>query len=102
MAISLKAKLTVNQRIRTIAVLKQHRFHAGSVATTDFYCDHIAEAQGIGHRKLDYEKHRATPTRPDPVDGVPFKMAFTPEIERGLVTCCKWDVRRARFGSNDS
>jgi len=95
MAISLKAKLTVNQRIRTIAVLTQHRFHRGSVATTDSYCDHIAEAQGIGLRRLDYEKHRTTPTRPDPVDGVRFKMAFTPEIERGLVTCCKWDVRRA-------
>jgi len=68
MAISLKAKLTVKQRTRTIEVLTQHRFHPGSVATTDSYCDHIAEEQGIGHRKLDYEKHRTTPTRPDPLD----------------------------------
>jgi hypothetical protein len=93
MAISLKAKLTVKQRIHTIAVLTQHRFHPSSVATTDSYCDHIAEQQGIVS-KLDYEKHRTTPTRSDPVDGVRFKMAFRPEIENGLVLSCKWDVRR--------
>ncbi len=95
MAVSLKAKLTVRQRIHTIEVLRQHRFHPGPVATSDSYCDHIAEGQGIRLGKLDYEKHRMTPTRPDPVDGVRFKVAFRPEVKSGLVVCCKWDVRRA-------
>jgi hypothetical protein len=95
MAISLKAKLTVRQRIHTIEVLRHHRFGPDSVERTDSYCNQLAEEQGIGLREFDYEKHRAMPTRPDPVDGVRFKMAFRPELESGLVTCCKWDVQRA-------
>ncbi len=94
MAISLKAKLTVRQRILTIEVLRHHRFGPGSVERTDSYCNQIAAEQGIGPGEFDYEKHRATPTRPDPADGVRFKMAFRPELESGLVVCCKWDVRR--------
>jgi len=43
----------------------------------------------------DYKKHRTTPKRTDPVDGIRFAMSFKPEVKRGLVTCCKWDVRLA-------
>ena len=62
-------------------------------ANVDAYCKIIAAEQGKVLGKLNYEKHRTTPTRPDPVDGVRFRMSFKPEIERGLVMCCKWDVR---------
>src|SRR5712692_5302830 len=92
-AASLKGKLTVRQRIHTIAVLRQHRFDPGSVDRTDSYCKHLAEEHGIHLGKFNYEKHRATPTRPDPQDGVRFTMSFQPEMEHGLVTCCKWNVR---------
>jgi hypothetical protein len=93
-AVALRGKLTVDQRTKTIAVLKRHRFDPASVARTDAYCKELAAEQGILLGKLDYKKHRATPTRPDPVDGVRFRMSFQPETERGLVTCCKWNVRR--------
>jgi|HubBroStandDraft_1064217.scaffolds.fasta_scaffold93108_2 hypothetical protein len=53
----------------------------------------FAAKQGIVLGKLDYKKHRATPTRTDPLDGIRFTMSFKPEVKRGLVTCCKWDVR---------
>jgi hypothetical protein len=94
MAASLKAKLTVSQRMHTITVLRQHRFDYGSVEKTDSYCNQLAEENGIHLGEFDYEKHRSTPTRPDPVDGVRFRMSFKPEKKRGLVTCCHWDVRR--------
>jgi hypothetical protein len=92
-AISLKAKLTVRQRIRTIEVLKHHRFHPTSVERTDAYCKDFAEQQGTPLGEFDYKKHRTTPTRTDPVGGIPIRMSFKPEKKRGLVTCCKWNVR---------
>ena len=91
-AASLKGKLTVKQRIHTVAVLKLHRFDPSSVRKTDAYCKKLAADKGIGLGKLDYKKHRTTPTRTDPVDGIPFRISFKPETKRGLVTCCKWDV----------
>ena len=91
--VSLRAKLTVRQRMRTIEVLKHFRFDPSSVARTDAYCKKFAAEQGTPLGKLDYEKHRTTPTRTDPVDGIPFRMSFKPEKKRGLVICCKWDVR---------
>jgi len=93
-AVALRGKLTVGQRTKTIEVLKHYRFDPASVERTDAYCKKLAAAQGILLGKLDYRKHRATPTRPDPVDGIRFRMSFKPEKKRGLVTCCKWDVRR--------
>jgi hypothetical protein len=92
-AVALRGKLTVSQRIRTVAVLKRHRFDPNSVERTDAYCKKLAAEQGILLGKLDYKRHRATPTRPDPADGVRFRMSFKPEKKSGLVTCCKWDVR---------
>jgi hypothetical protein len=92
-AVALRGKLTVSQRIRTVEVLKRHRFDPTSVERTDAYCKKLAAEQGIPLGKLDYKKHRATPTRPDPADGLRFRMSFKPEKKRGLVTCCKWDVR---------
>jgi hypothetical protein len=92
-AVALRGKLTVRQRTRTIEVLKRHRFHAASVEKTQTYCEKLAAKQGIVLGRLDYKKHRATPTRTDPVDGIRFTMSFKPEVKRGLVTCCKWNVR---------
>jgi hypothetical protein len=92
-AVALRGKLTVGQRTKTIAVLKRHRFDPASVARTDAYCKELAAERGIVLGKLDYKKHRATPTRTEPVDGIRFTMSFKPEKKRGLVTCCKWDVR---------
>jgi hypothetical protein len=92
-AVALRGKLTVGQRTKTIAALKCHRFDLTSVARTDAYCKELAAEQGIVLGKLDYKKHRATPTRTDPVDGIRFRMSFKPEVKRGLVTCCRWDVR---------
>ena|SRR6266850_3949808 len=94
-AVALRGKLTVRQRTRTIEVLKSHRFAHTSIKKTDAYCKELAAEQGIILGKLDYRKHRATPTRLDPVDGIRFTMSFKPEKKRGLVTCCKWDVRRS-------
>jgi hypothetical protein len=91
-AVALRGKLTVAQRKRTVEVLKRHRFDQGSIERTDAYCKKLAAEQGIILGKLDYKKHRATPTRPDPVDGMRFTMSFKPGKKRGLVTCCKWDV----------
>ena len=93
-AAKLRAKLTVSQRIKTIEVLKRHRFDSTSIERTDAYCKKLAEEQQKPLGEFDYEKHRATPTRPDPVNGIQFRMSFRPEKKRGLVTCCKWDVRR--------
>lgn len=92
-AVALRGKLTVGQRTKTIEVLKRHRFDHASVERTDAYCKELATKQGIVLGKLDCKKHRTTPTRPDPVDGIRFRMSFKPEIKCGLVTCCKWDVR---------
>ena len=92
-AVALRGKLTVSQRIRTVAVLKRHRFDPNSVERTDAYCKQFAAEQGIFLGKLDYKRHRATPTRPDPANGVRFMMSFKPEKKSGLVTCCKWNVR---------
>lgn len=92
-AVALRGKLTVSQRTRTISVLKLHRFDHAAIEKTDAYCKELAAKQGITLGKLDYKKHRATPTRPNPVDGIRFRMSFKPEIKRGLVTCCMWDVR---------
>lgn len=94
-AASLKGKLTVSQRMRTIEVLKRHRFDSSAVEKTDSYCNGFAKEMGITLGTFDYEKHRRTPTRLDPQDGVRFKMSFQPKLENGLVTCCKWDVHRA-------
>jgi hypothetical protein len=98
-AASLKGKLTVKQRMHTIAVLRHYRFAPGSVKSTDSYCKQFVEEHGIRLGKFDYEKHKATPTRSDPVDGIRFTMSFKPEKKRGLVTCCKWDVRLAPGGA---
>ncbi len=94
-AVALRGKLTVRQRTRTIEVLKCHRFAHTSIKKTDAYCKELAAKQEITLGKLDYKKHRRTPTRPDPVDGIRFTMSFKLEKKRGLVTCCKWDVRRS-------
>jgi hypothetical protein len=93
-AVALRGKLTVGQRTRTIEVLKHYRFAHVCIEKTDAYCKELAAEQGIILGKLDYRKHRVTPTRPDPADGIRFRMSFKPEKKRGLVTCCKWDVRR--------
>jgi hypothetical protein len=99
-AVLLRAKLTIRQRIRTIEVLKHNRFDPSSVARTDAYCKKFAAEQGTPLGRLDYEKHRTTPSRPDPVDGIPFTMSFKPERKRRLVTCCKWEVRLVRGSSS--
>jgi len=52
--------------------------------------EHITYSLSLG--RLDYKKHRATPTRLDPVDGMRCRMSFQPELESGLVICCKWSV----------
>jgi hypothetical protein len=93
-AVALRGKLTVGQRTKTIEVLRRHRFEAACVERTDAYCKRLAAKQGIVLGKLDYKKHRRTPTRPDPVDGIRFTMSFRPEVRSGLVTCCRWVVRR--------
>jgi hypothetical protein len=43
----------------------------------------FAAKQGIVLGKLDYKRHRATPTRTDPLDGIRFTMSFKPEVKRG-------------------
>jgi hypothetical protein len=92
---SLKGKLKVRQRTYTIEVLRHHRFDPAVVERTDFYCKQFAEENGIKLGRFNYEKHRRTPTRLDPQDGVRFKMSFQPEMENSLVTCCKWNVHLA-------
>ena len=101
-AAALRGKLTVKQRQITLEVLKHHRFDPTCVENTDAHCKSFAAEHGIALGKLDYDKHRTTPTRPNPVHGERFKMSFQPELDRDLVTCCKWRVRRLEGMADES
>jgi hypothetical protein len=52
-AASLKGKLTVRQRMRTIEVLKRYRFDLAVVATTASYCSSFAAERGINLGAFD-------------------------------------------------